>query len=135
MTTITAFQPNAFQHNAFQIFDSAGDAGAAYDYWRKKHKKPKNLEEVYKVIVEELPQGDDELTQIVTPYTDEEEINPNVPPPVSTINFAALWEEEVARERFIAIAQSVMADINALKMHRARQREDEFILMTFLMEM
>jgi hypothetical protein len=127
----TAFQPNAFQNNAFQINNPIIDAGDINDYWRKKWEKS------YKAVAQDLPEKIDELKQVVAPFMQVEEVAPtDALPPAPKIDFDALWNEIESRSRFIRAMQALQDELAIIQEKRRRQLlDDEFILMTILMDM
>lgn len=151
----TAFQPSAFQNNAFQI-DGVIPGGAAdgsgvsgKHQGRDRKKKRKQLQKVashmqhvvdrYNAMIREA-EGDKQVEEFlisaVDPYVypeTEAEFDRRMkaiyifdtPPPVSRINFQEMVSNPFAAERFEGIIEKIMHNLEKSKISNALQKQNE----------
>lgn len=135
----SAFQVNAFQSNAFQVFDTH-DGGFGSGGLKKRHKKAEQLQSLYSNISVETPESRALISAVdpfIEPETDEEwtkrakaQYITNKTPKASRINFQALYENNLARERLLNALDVAKAQIQAYK----EQQEEEAIIIMLMME-
>lgn len=138
----TAFQPNAFQHNAFQIF-SIGGLGTHY-LPRKKRKKIRKLKAQYQEVISAAAETK-EIISAVDPYIEPQNeaewdrrykaqyVVVDQAPSIQRIDFISLYENELALLRFQQALAKIKARIKELTRLRNRQ-DEEVLIMMMLME-
>lgn len=150
----TAFQPDAFQNNAFQILFGGGDEGGAGSTKTKPSRRLrvfiteedeaiKELQQEYETVVN-LVQDEKSKKDIifaVDPYIEplskeelERRLNAalmlDVPPPANRIDFDNLYLNIVARMRFMDTLKRIKIRIDQF---RERQQEEDAVIMLLLL--
>lgn len=137
----TAFQPNAFQNNAFQIFDN-GAIGGGWIYHRKAKKKAKKLVKKYQEIAKELPDAMAMISAIdpfVSPQNDNEwdrrakaQYVVDKVPEASRVNWLAMAENVMAVERYLRTTEQLFQQVVQLK--QQREEDETMALLLMMME-
>lgn len=135
----TAFQPGAFQKDAFQMFFEEG-GGAGYWVTKRTKKRARRLIEKYERIIELLPE-ETALVSVLDPYLtpiNKEEENKrraaqyilDTPPKIQRVNWLALAEQKFALDNFERMYAQLMQ-----KIKRNQQKQEEEIVILIIMGM
>jgi hypothetical protein len=137
----TAFQANAFQKNAFQIFGDTSDGFARskpLDRKKIKRKASMLLHEYQAIIGNPLDNARNVISAVdpfVKPETEEEQKKRDSaqyiidsPPSVERIDFQALYENVISRSRLIE-AIAIAKEKKLLQIKRQREEDESFVML------